>query len=89
MVLVYVKLRAPVCRVKNVKAKWGYIKEKRSCRNMFIESSKELRFKTVALNDFFFFMFFTTYILLSYKQKYRADRHCEGAETFKKDLALY
>ena len=57
LVLVYFKIRAPVCRVKNVKAKWGYIKEKRSCRNMFIESSKELRFKTVALNDFFFYVF--------------------------------
>ena len=50
------------------------LKKPKQDRNIFIESSKELRFITAVLEDFSFFFYVST-TLLSYKHKHRADNN--------------
>ena len=68
----------------------GQIKEKRFCRNTFIESFKELRFIIIVLEDFSFFFYVFHYITklqIEIQGRQRTSRRKE-AETFRKYLAL-
>ena len=67
-----------------------YVKKAQFCWNMFIESSKELRFITSILEDFsflFYIFHYLTKLQTEIQGRQKTFRH-EEAETFRKDLAL-